>query len=244
MTYYSFNHSSLESHREILRQRDIFLIDLDGTLLENSMPLFLWANVYFMVKRFGPVFGWSEVVAKTKACLDLILENPHPQDQSNYEILFKAFSGWAKVSPEQAHQALWKFYLDDFPKLRKLTKPVPMAKEGLQQLRQQGKSLYLATNPIWPKACVLKRLEWSGIPHDWFLNITHSENWSVCKPNPLYYQKLLVDWNLPANNCVMIGNDFRKDGPSVQVGIPCVLLPEKNKGAFWQQLANVCSQTY
>lgn len=241
MPYFNFTNSSLDSQREVVRQRQIFLIDLDGTLLENSMPLFLWANVFFMVKRFGPIFGWKEVIPRTKACLDLILENPHPQEKSNYEILFNAFSGWAQVNPDMARQALWRFYLEDFPKLGKLTRPVPMAKEGLRHLREQGKILYLATNPIWPKACVLKRLEWAGIPSEWFLNITHSENWSVCKPNPLYYQLILNNWKIDPQNAVMIGNDFRKDGPSIQVGVPCVLLPEKNKGAFWQQMISICS---
>ncbi len=238
MNYFNHSNINVESHRDFTLERQIFLIDLDGTLLENHSPFFQCANVFMMFKRFVPVFGWKECVPKTKACLELILENTQPNRATNYEVVKDAFLGFSLLSEADTLEILWEFYLEDFPKLAFLTSPVKGAKQGLQALRDANKTLYLATNPIWPKQCVLKRLEWAGIPSEWFTEITHSENWNVCKPNPRYYDKILTDWKLDPKNTVMIGNDFKKDGPSTQVGIPCLLLPSKNKHIFWKNLAN------
>jgi FMN phosphatase YigB (HAD superfamily) len=237
MAYFNWNEQTADRLAELYQERDDLLIDLDGTLLENLSPLFLWGNVFLMVKRFGPIFGWKNVFPKTKECLELVLRNPDWKSTTNYATLEKAFLEWSKISKDHALEGLWDFYRKDFPRLHPLTTPVPGAREGLDALRSAGKTLYLATNPIWPKECVLKRLEWANVPSTWFANITHSENWNVCKPSPLYYEKILTEWQLDPHNTLMIGNDVKKDGSSIQVGIPCLILPNVGKQYAWRKIA-------
>ena len=84
--------------------------------------------------------------------------------------------------------------------------------------------LILATNPLWPLAVVEFRLGIAGIHSSQFEFITHAENMSSCKPNLEYYQELLEKLNLNPTECLMIGNDEKKDGPARRVGVEVVLI--------------------
>lgn len=232
MDYYKYNREL----PQLVRGRKNFLIDLDGTLLENRAPFFLYANILLMVKRFGPLFGWHNTVGKIRAGLSLILEDSSSRTTTNYQTLHDFFLQNTRQSDHDTIMRLWDFYLKDFPQLKALTYPVKGAQQALHSLRSKGKKLFLATNPIWPEVCVIKRLEWADLSASLFEQITHSQNWSACKPSTLYYQKILHEWSLDPEDCLMIGNDVKKDWPATSVGIPCLILPERNKSLFWQNL--------
>jgi len=71
--------------------------------------------------------------------------------------------------------------------------------------------LYLATNASDSDAnlvrCALRRV---GL-EDFFAGIFSSKELHACKPDPLFYQRVLRAFGFPANEVVMVGGDYRAD---------------------------------
>lgn len=82
----------------------------------------------------------------------------------------------------------------------------------------------VATNPVFPLAGQKRRLVWAGLDPDRFVRITGYENSRHAKPNPAYYQDILDDMALTADQAVMIGNDCVEDAAAAWVGIDVFLL--------------------
>lgn len=77
--------------------------------------------------------------------------------------------------------------------------------------RRHAGKVILATNLIFPPNGVATRLSWLGLKPADFDFVTSYENSRFCKPNPHYYQEILLSQGLQAENCLMIGNDVDED---------------------------------
>ena len=91
----------------------------------------------------------------------------------------------------------------------------------------------LATNPVFPRIAVEKRMSWGGLDPSFFDLITHGENSIWCKPNPLYYEKIVRDIQVHPVDTVMIGNDYMNDMIARHLGITTILITNHEyKGEF------------
>lgn len=213
-----------------MQNKKIFLVDLDGTLL-NAHRFFFAANVFFILKAFFPILGFRTFKILVPAIKDLL--NNRNTKSTNFEVLKDSLQRKSGLNLEKPLQ---QFYETDFPKLAKLCKPVPGAAKALKRLKDSGCTLYLTTNPIWPASCVHLRLQWAKVDASLFDGITHSENWHACKPTLQYYQEILQTWGLNATDCVLIGDNPKKEGPAAQLGIEVIIVSPKSSLRFWQSL--------
>ena len=86
--------------------------------------------------------------------------------------------------------------------------------------------IVLATNPIFPAIATQKRMSWAGFEPNDFELYTTFENSRFCKPNVAYYQDILDQLGLKAEECIMVGNDVNEDMVAQKLGMKVFLLTD------------------
>jgi beta-phosphoglucomutase-like phosphatase (HAD superfamily) len=114
---------------------------------------------------------------------------------------------------EEVRAAIDRFYVEVFPSLSSLTKPLPGAVRMVEQALASGYHLAVTTNPLFPRAAVLERLAWAGLPADQypFELITSYETSHFSKPSPVYFAEVLGRLGWPDRPVVVIGDDIELD---------------------------------
>jgi len=103
----------------------------------------------------------------------------------------------------------------------------------LDWAEKQGRYRFvLATNPLWPLPVVHQRMEWGRLDPKRFDVITHAEIMHSCKPHVSFFEELVRATRIPPQECLMIGDSLRKDGPAMKAGIPVFLLGPKSVPSF------------
>ena len=77
----------------------------------------------------------------------------------------------------------------------------------------------IATNPMFPKLAIDKRIEWAGIDRNDFIYVSSFEDNHFCKPQIEFYREILTDIRRTPEECIMVGNDMAEDMISGQLGI-------------------------
>ena len=145
----------------------------------------------------------------------------------NEERFWSTFSEYAPGVRDAVKDVLDEYYAVDFISVIKATcEGYSRAREIVELVKSCGKRCVLATNPLFPMIATVNRMALSGLMPDDFDYVTAYENSSACKPNPLYFTELLDKLGIPAEECVMIGNDTRDDFSAHALGIPVFILTE------------------
>ena len=84
----------------------------------------------------------------------------------------------------------------------------PRVKDVLTAIRAQGRSIYLLSNA--QRCFTMPELERLGLV-DFFDAIYISSDCGIAKPEAAFMRKLLDEQHLAADDCVMVGNDWRSD---------------------------------
>lgn len=196
------------------------LIDLDGTLLGGNTPLLHLAFTYHFLNNLKK---WDmSRLTSLKVLHELKLKirdkNHQANGVTNFEKSAQFFSHLSGKSLEDSYAILEETALICFQKSAFTLYPMPEAIEFIAWARPRY-NLILATNPLWTPEVVNYRLGIAKITEESFSFITHSKNMSSCKPNPEYYHELIKLKNLNPNECLMIGNSHKKDGPAKDAGV-------------------------
>ena len=97
----------------------------------------------------------------------------------------------------------------------KLMELKPYLKGGLhdilEQLKQMGLTLVVASNPIYPRIAMEKRLVWGDVDIPYFELVTHMENMNFVKPDKAYYKQIYSKIGVLPEYCLMVGNDPGND---------------------------------
>lgn len=186
------------------------LFDLDGTLLPMDEDLFTKGYFKLLAKKLCPLGIEPEKLVDaiwdgTKAMV--LNDGTSP----NRTVFWNRFSEVTGLDWKPFDDLTVSFYVNEFHGAKEFTGENPYAKEVLRLVRDKGMKAIIATNPIFPKAGQLSRLEWLGIGADEFDGITPYEEFSYAKPNPKYYETILERYSLEAKDCLMVGNDERED---------------------------------
>jgi len=198
------------------------LLDLDDTLLESNMDVFIPA--YFkalsaaLADKVAPEVMIPALTSGTKA----MMVNMDP-GRTLREVFDAQFFPKLGLERPVLQAAIDHFYEETFPSLGTLTKPVPEAVSLVDWAFAQGHRVAIATNPLFPLKAVQHRLRWAGLsPEKYpFALVSSYETFHFTKETVAYYPEVLAQLGWPEDPAVMVGDDIdREVKPTQAAGFP------------------------
>jgi FMN phosphatase YigB (HAD superfamily) len=193
------------------------LFDLDGTLLDSDMDVFLPHYFKLLSARVAHIVPPDEFVSHLMQASNAMVANDGRA--TNEEVFAAAFYPLAGHSREELEPIFMDFYANDFPSLRQHTRRKPQARQVVQQAFDLGFDVVIATNPLFPSTAIEQRLEWAGVADFPYRLVTTYENSRACKPNLLYFEHILEIIGHCANACLVVGDE---DMDMVAAHLGCV----------------------
>ncbi len=188
------------------------LLDLDDTLLANSMDTFLPAYFQGLGAHLSDLVDKKRMLNELVAGTQDMLTNLDPC--TTLEQAFANHFYPALGLPEaETRTTIEAFYNGAYKDLKSLTSRVPGATTLVENLRTRGLELVVATNPLFPRMAIDERLRWAGImPGDGqFALVTSYESLHFAKPQPEYYAEILARLGRYPGEALMIGDNLEAD---------------------------------
>lgn len=212
-------------HKINLDNVEAVFFDLDGTLIDIDIELFVAGYLNRLTEQMG---AWADPARATRVlhqAVAAMFANRDP-GRTLEAILHQVLLAELSMSSLDYRESLARFCRDGLDSLRPLVKGHPLSSRLLKVSRDRGWKIALATNPIFPRAVVDARLSWGDLASDEFHHVCSYETEHFCKPDPLFFEELLDRMQVPAEACLMIGNDVLHDLSASRVGIrTCLLTP-------------------
>lgn len=199
------------------------LFDLDGTLLPMDLEVFIQAYFGKIAARMAP-YGYEpkKLIESIWRGTGAMIKNNG--QKSNEEAFWEVVASvYGEKILEDKH-LFDEFYIEEFGTLSIVCGFDPAAAKIITRLKEKGYRIVLATNPIFPALATQWRIQWAGLNIEDFELITTYENSCYCKPNPAYYEHILHKIQVPAEQCLMVGNDMTEDMIASKLGMQVFLL--------------------
>jgi FMN phosphatase YigB (HAD superfamily) len=195
------------------------LVDLDNTLLGNSMEEFLPAYFSLLEPRLATVISGHNVRQTVSESVQTAIKQ-----QTTTKTLFTSFitdlSRRIGVPVDTLISIFSLFYEVDFPKLQSVTRRSRSARKIIAILIETGCQIVIATNPLFPETAIRQRLAWAGVNGFPFALVTTMENSHFCKPDLRYYRDILQQTGSKPETSLMVGNDLNMDmAPAQRLGL-------------------------
>lgn len=188
------------------------LFDLDGTLLPMDMEEFTNGYFVFLVKKAMEYSKRYEKDALIKAVWGgvkaMVLNSG---EMTNEQAFWKYFGSVYGEDAIEDKPLFDEFYANEFEQAKQFCGKNEDARKAVDEIKEKGFRVVLATNPVFPEVATRKRAIWAGFNVDEFEAYTTYENSHFCKPNPKYYEELLGRLDMKASECLMVGNDVDED---------------------------------
>lgn len=204
---------------------DTILFDLDGTLLPIDEEVFIKMYFGLLSAKFTHLGIQKEKFIDAIWKGTIAMRN-NDGSKSNEDAFWALFSEEIGFKKEELEDMFFDFYSNDFDLVKDSSKKNILAKEIITILKTKKYKIVLATNPLFPKLAVEKRIAWAGLEVKDFSFITSYENSSFCKPNLNYYQEVLEVINKTPDQCIMVGNDAKEDMVVSALGVKTFLLTD------------------
>jgi len=197
------------------------LLDLDDTLFNNNFDEFLPHYLEAFSKSVSPILEPESFIKALMESTWAMINNRQP-DCTLMEVFESSFYPKMNVNKEDFQIFAEKFYLEEYPKLQVLTKPIPEAAELIQAANKKGFSVSISTNPIFPMVEIRERLDWANL--SWKENqydlISSFESFHFAKPDPAYFAELLAQLGWPQGAVLVVGDDLESDiFAAIQLGL-------------------------
>ncbi len=201
------------------------LFDLDGSLLQMDQDIFI--KDYFSriaAKMAGQGYDPKQLVDTIWHGTVAMIKNT--SDRSNEEVFWElAVSVYGeKILSDKRY--FDEFYETEFDKIKSVCGYNEAAIEAVHKIKEQGKRVALATNPIFPARATEWRIGWAGLDINDFELVTTYENINRSKPNPEYYLEIAKRLNVKPEECLMVGNDVGDDMVAEKIGMKVFLLTD------------------
>lgn len=195
------------------------LFDLDDTLLANNMdsfvPHYLGLLSRYAAGHYDPQLLIRHLLVATQAMVDNT-----DATVTNEEAFWTEFSRLTGFDPAEMTPFFAQFYRTRFNEVRSLTQPRPEARPVVEWAFRQGYAVVIATNPVFPRIAVDRRLAWAGIDDFDYSLVTSYEIMHATKPHPGYFLEILKYVDCSPAAALMVGDDWERDIlPARQVGI-------------------------
>ncbi len=198
------------------------LIDLDDTLIISQTPALFSAYLHTL-GEYASRFGTPEQVAAQimGAYQAAVAEyNPLRTLEERFFDHFRAATGESDPALPVYFDA---FYHQQYPPLlERYVRPQPGSEDLLRQLARGPYQMVVATNPGLPRIAIEHRLRQGGIdPNEWpWALITSLETMHFGKPQPEYYEEILLRLDVEASEALMVGDDWENDiAPAAAAGL-------------------------
>ena len=194
------------------------LFDLDGTLLPIDMEDF--EKIYYrsITNKFIDIISPEKLLYIMGESLKSMIANT--EMISNEDAFMNTLKTFIKESEfEEYQQRFTDFYENEFIVLKQVVKPNKSIQKAVRVLKEKGYDCIVATNPMFPKLAITKRIEWAGFNRSDFSYVTSFEENHFCKPQIDYYKEVLEANNKKAEECLMVGNDQIEDLIATTLGI-------------------------
>lgn len=211
----------------LLKKYEIFLFDLDGTLLDLDFDSFVAAYYSLLFERASRFMEPGLFRKALQAGIEAMSLNNG--SKTNKEAFYEAFERVAGPIDKKLQAFFDEFYQNDFKKLASYGRLRQEAVRLVLRVRQAKKKVVLATNPVFPEVAVIERLKWAGLGPELFDLITSFERMRACKPAPVYYKQILNMIKADGLPAVMIGDDPELDSGALKAGIDLLLLDPERK---------------
>ena len=198
------------------------LLDLDDTLLSNDMDTFIPAYLQALSDHLAPHIQAKRLAPVMMTATGNMFKNTSP-NRTLKEAFDPDFYPVLGISEQEVQQPIDEFYAEIFPTLKSVTRSRPEAVNLIKEASQRGWNIAIATNPLFPLAAILHRLDWAGISaREFDFSIVPSyETFHFAKPNPAYFAELLARFGWPQGAMIMVGNDADHDIRAAHaMGIP------------------------
>ena len=207
--------------KNLKNQIKAILFDLDGTLLDINLDLFIrdyLKGLSACIAHILPPKKFIPYLMKISKGMD-----DNDGKETNEDIFKKSFFPFMGHSREEIEPIFMKFYELEFPKLKKHAKKKPEARPLMKAIFDKGFDVVIATTPLLPRIAIEERLHWAGVGDFPYKLVTSYENMRATKPNLLYFKQILDIIEQPANSCLMVG-DEHKDMVAANLGIQTFLI--------------------
>jgi HAD superfamily hydrolase (TIGR01549 family) len=203
-------------------QFQAILFDLDGTLLDTDMNVFLPHYFQALATYIAHLIPSDRFMPCLMHASETMMTNDGRD--TNQEVFAQAFYPCLGHTRQELEPCFTDFYAEEYPKLRRYTRRKPTARMVVQVAFDQGYDVVIATNPLFPLAAIEQRLEWAGVAGFPYHLVTAYENSRAAKPNLLYYEQILESIHQPAKACLMVG-DEDMDMVAARLGCATFLVP-------------------
>ena len=163
------------------------LFDLDGTLLPMNQEKFVTFYLPLLAEKMKKYdISTNDLISAVwKGFYAMVANDGHQTNEDAFWEAFDAVTGWERTVVEPD---VTDFYQNEFNQAVVSTDPTGMAAEIIHTLKEQGKKIYLATNPVFPECATMNRIKWAGLDASDFEAVTTYENSHYCKPNVKYFE--------------------------------------------------------
>ncbi len=187
------------------------LLDLDDTLLDNPMGVYLPAYMLAISKFAADVVPPDLLLPRLMDATWHMLQNQDPGCRL-VDVFEARFYHRLGVEKQELAPLFDRFYEEVFPSLRPLTQPRPAAVRLVEAALERDYQVAIATSPLFPLTANVQRLEWAGLsPSQYpFALISSYETFHFAKPNPAFLAEMLARLGWPSTP-IMVGNDPSDD---------------------------------
>lgn len=234
-----FSRKSAQSKLD-LNNIQAILFDLDGTLVDVDMNRFVPSYLRRLTEYMRAQVNPAQAIQTLHHAVAAMFANTDA-NRTLESILLDVLDSELAISPELYAASLEQLCQNDLEELRPLVTGHPLSPQLIESSLNNGWEVVLATNPIFPRVVIDARLAWGELSSEDFHHVTAYETAHFCKPSALFFEEVLQQLQLPAEACLMVGNDTLHDLSASQVGMQtCLLTPwsikrsEAHFKADWQ----------
>lgn len=199
--------------------------DLDGTLLPMDIEKFTKAYLKTITRALA-LYGYEPKALSHNIMKSTQVMANHDPNLTNEEVFWDFFASIYGEEIRQQIPIFEKYYENDFSLCQEACPKNPEISSLIAFAKNLGFRVVLATNPIFPRIAVEKRIEWAGLKVEDFEEISSYENSHFSKPNPDYFLEIAKRIGVKPEEVLMIGNDMKEDYAAKKAGMKVFILTD------------------
>ena len=193
------------------------LFDLDGTLLDIDIDAFMARYLDALGTYTDSLYPDDGVMPAMYEAIATMMGD-HPRS-TNEDVFLEEMLRRTGLDFRKDWAVFERFYDERFDALRHGARAGVGAHEAHGIARGLGLKTVVATNPMFPRIAVEKRMAWAGFAPSMFDLVTTWESMTACKPHPAYYLGIAGILGVSPHECLMVGDDARLDLPAGRIGM-------------------------